>query len=387
MDSTKALVDSIRNTDWEFSKADTQYLTHNIHRYSGKFIPQIAGTAIQLMTGPGETVFDPYLGSGTTALEAMLSGRRCIGVDLNPLAILISNVKTTIIDIQTLQIFQQDLLASIDFVLDSQVPLLTPRYQGTFQSFEQDARYNNPWNRKWYQDHVLRQLIRIYDIVDSIGNQQLRQVAQVSFSDILRRSSNANSRYPNVMYDKNMKVKPLPLRAFRESFNENIARLISLANVFHGRPCPVCKISQENNTSLSLKPCSVDAIVTHPPYIAAIPYAEYGCLSLEWLGYSSKQLDAELTGGKRQRKDVVNRFLHDYELMFAESYRVLRPGGFAFYMVGNPTVNGTAVNLYEKTIEYAIAQGFRYLYTASRHGSNRRGNQMGAEYLVFFQKE
>ena len=387
MNSLANLIRSIQDVEWEFSKADTQYLTHNIHRYSGKFIPQIANTVIQLLSDPKEVVFDPYLGSGTTALEAILSDRGCIGVDLNPLAILIAGVKTAVIDVQTLQTFQQDLLTSVDFALDPQMSLLAPRYRGISRSFEEDPRYNNPWNQKWYQDHVLRQLIRIYNVIEAVDDLRLRQVAQVSFSDILRRSSNASSHYPNVMYDKNTKKKPLPLRPFRESFRANIAQLIALSRRFGQLSCPSCRIALENNTSLSLPSCSVDAIVTHPPYIAAVPYAEYGCLSLEWLGFSSKQLDAELTGGKRQRKDVVDRFLHDYHLMFAESYRVLKPGRFAFYMVGNPTANGTVVDLHEKTVECAVSQGFRHLYTASRRGSNRRGNKMGEEYLIFFQKE
>lgn len=94
MKSKKELINEINEIGWEFKNSDTQYLSHNIHRYSGKFIPQIAHSAIELLTSPGDVVLDPYLGSGTTALEAMLLGRKCIGVDLNPLAILISQVKT-----------------------------------------------------------------------------------------------------------------------------------------------------------------------------------------------------------------------------------------------------------------------------------------------------
>lgn len=88
-----SLIEKINSIDWEFSDADTQYLTHNIHRYSGKFIPQIARQAIQLLTAPGETILDSYMGSGTTLLEAQLSNRNAIGIDLNPLAVLISQVK------------------------------------------------------------------------------------------------------------------------------------------------------------------------------------------------------------------------------------------------------------------------------------------------------
>ena len=86
---------------WDYTDANTQFLTHNIHRYSGKFIPQIAARAISLLTQPGDLVVDPYCGSGTTLLESALLGRRAVGVDLNPLAVLITRVKTTPIPEET----------------------------------------------------------------------------------------------------------------------------------------------------------------------------------------------------------------------------------------------------------------------------------------------
>src|SRR5438094_710260 len=88
--------------DWEQLTSDTRYLTHGIHRYSGKFIPQIAGQAIELTTAPGDLVLDPYVGSGTTLLESALRGRRSIGVDLNPIACLVARVKVTPVDSEVL---------------------------------------------------------------------------------------------------------------------------------------------------------------------------------------------------------------------------------------------------------------------------------------------
>ena len=91
--ATEGLSTEVLSQSWEYADADTQQLTHNIHRYSGKFIPQIAARAISLLTQPGELVVDPYCGSGTTLLESALLARRAVGVDLNPLAVLIARVK------------------------------------------------------------------------------------------------------------------------------------------------------------------------------------------------------------------------------------------------------------------------------------------------------
>lgn len=379
------IIKQIEAVDWEFADVDTQYLSHNIHRYSGKFIPPIARTVIDLFTERNEIVFDPYLGSGTTALEAILSGRKALGTDLNPLAILISKVKTTILPVEELMMFRQELITSVENIGEGQLSLFSSKYHPLIKKPEESERYNSEWNKKWYQDHVLKQLIMIYSVIESIEDERLKGIAQIAFSDILRKSSNASSRFPNVMYDKNHKVKPLPLKSFVDTFHGVINKLIETSSAIGDK-----EISNDimlcNNTKLPYENECVDAIVTHPPYVAAVPYAEYGCLSLEWLGYDSKDLDSNITGGKRHRKDVATRFEKDYDLMIMESFRVLKKGKFAFFMVGNPTANGQIVDLHEMTIRLAQKHGYEYIYTATRKGSNRRGNNMGIEYLEFFRK-
>lgn len=381
----KELIEKISSINWEFTDEDTQYMSHNIHRYSGKFIPQIAKNVIGLFTNENDIILDPYLGSGTTALEAIFAGRKSIGVDINPLAILISEVKTTVMPVDVLENFRIELINSLEGVFSPQMTLFSTKYVPAIQDPEQSERFFSEWNRKWYQIPVLKQLIVIYSIIENVENEKLRKIAQVAFSDILRKSSNASSRFPNVMYDKNHKEKPLPLKAFIDTFNDVMNKVIETSKYMENK-----KISNNillcNNTNLPFEDNYVDAIITHPPYIAAVPYAEYGCLSLNWLGHDSKELDGIITGGKRHRKDVAARFEADYNLMIKESFRVLKPGKYAFFMVGNPTANGTVVDLHEMTKRLADDNGFEYIYTEIRKGSNRRGNNMGVEYLEFFRK-
>ena len=70
-------------------------LTHNFYRYPARFSPTFASTAINLFSKHGDIVLDPYMGGGTTILEAVVAGRRAIGVDLNSLSIFLTKVKTT----------------------------------------------------------------------------------------------------------------------------------------------------------------------------------------------------------------------------------------------------------------------------------------------------
>jgi len=70
-------------------------LTHRFYRYPARFSPSFARAAIEAFTKPGDVVLDPYMGGGTTIVEAMVSGRRGVGSDLNELAVFIANVKVS----------------------------------------------------------------------------------------------------------------------------------------------------------------------------------------------------------------------------------------------------------------------------------------------------
>ena len=70
-------------------------LTHSFYRYPARFSPAFARTAISLFSRPGDTVLDPFVGGGTTVVEALATGRRAIGVDLNSLAAFVTRSRTT----------------------------------------------------------------------------------------------------------------------------------------------------------------------------------------------------------------------------------------------------------------------------------------------------
>lgn len=72
-------------------------LTHRFYRYPARFSPAFASAAIARFSKPGDLVVDPYMGGGTTAVEALAQGRRVVGCDLNSLAVFIGRVKTTIL--------------------------------------------------------------------------------------------------------------------------------------------------------------------------------------------------------------------------------------------------------------------------------------------------
>ncbi|MGH8196462.1 MAG: TRM11 family SAM-dependent methyltransferase [Woeseiaceae bacterium] len=70
-------------------------LTHDFYRYPARFSPAFARALIATCTRPGDLVLDPFVGGGTTLVEALMLGRRAIGTDVSSLAVFISTVKTT----------------------------------------------------------------------------------------------------------------------------------------------------------------------------------------------------------------------------------------------------------------------------------------------------
>ena len=375
----------VLSQSWEYADADTQYLTHNIHRYSGKFIPQIAARAISLLTQPGDLVLDPYCGSGTTLLESAIHGRKAVGIDLNPLAVLIARAKTTPIPQPELKRLVPT-LRNVLFWGDAgtSLPLFRSLPVENFSRPERDPRFFCSWYRKWFQPGVLKDLITIDLAIREVDDPALRSVAWVAFSDILRRCSNAHSGYPNVMFDKKAPAKGPTVPLFFKTLKRNVEMVGSLNKV--SGSWPDVAVIRGSATAVPLASRTVGAVISHPPYIGSIPYAEYGSLSLQWLGVDPKQIDRNLTGGRRQSKDVVQRFEEGYREMISECHRVLRPGRYASLMVGNPTVRGELVDLAEMTLQFANDVGLELVARAERCGMNRRANNMGAEHLLFFRK-
>ncbi len=100
--------------DWTFSKADTSYLTHGLHDYPARMIPQIARRLIERYSPKGGRVLDPFCGSGTTLVEARLMGRDSVGSDVNPFALLLAKVKSTPIDFRRSKFAAAAFLRKVD---------------------------------------------------------------------------------------------------------------------------------------------------------------------------------------------------------------------------------------------------------------------------------
>lgn len=73
-------------------------LTHNFYKYPARFSPKFVRAVIEHFSEPGDLVLDPFMGGGTTIVEALALGRNAIGTDISSLAVFVAEVKTTLLD-------------------------------------------------------------------------------------------------------------------------------------------------------------------------------------------------------------------------------------------------------------------------------------------------
>ena len=110
---------------WSFRDANTKEYTHCYHIYPAMMIPQVARSLMEEYKPEGrfELLLDPYMGSGTSLVEASILGVNSIGTDLNPLARLMAKVKTTHYDITEIKkvfsIIQSELVFYSDYKVNS----------------------------------------------------------------------------------------------------------------------------------------------------------------------------------------------------------------------------------------------------------------------------
>lgn len=390
----------IASIDWEFIDSDTSYATHNFHRYSSKFIPQIASNLIEFFSEKGETVLDVFVGSGTTLAESKIHGRNSIGIDLNPLACLISKVKSRQIKGVLFEKNIKVLLSNVrDWIYSERRNTQKQLYLCSNMS-QNIIIPHFPFIEQWFQPQVLKELAFITEGIKKIDNQHEKEFAICALSAIIRSVSNAKSGFGNLMIDKEKRT----IKNTFEIFENHILKMIEGIKEFNNiaDKKSITKVYQGDARNLDfIKDETIDLIVTHPPYIASVPYAEYQKLSMNWLRESfpemfngshaenmhPKNLDKNIIGGRRGRKDVVDRFLVDMKRVLEEMFRVLRKKRYCCIVIGNPVVFGKEILLNEILTDMVKECGFSIEEEIIRGKYKTTMGKMKKEYILIFRKD
>lgn len=370
---------------WSFSeitRMDSSYLTHGYHRYPAKFIPSIVQKLIKDYTNPGNLIVDPFGGCGTTLVEAKISGRKSIGVDINPIAKLITDIKTKPINPKKLKKFHSMFLSSYQ-----QTPLSEP----TFKTDRLDY---------WFEKITQTKLNQIYTAIKTIKDPYIRKFYFVAFSHILKNCSKWLMKSIKPQVDKSKSPKE-PFSIFETHLKFMMKRNAQFYETLkkNGFLNLDCKMKIANTAKkVPIKSNSVDFVVTSPPYVTSYEYADLHQLSLLWFGSDEKyfkswgKLVRDFTGFKKQfigtsfSKEVDIKYLNsetakqiikdleskdngeavnvagyylDINKSLSELYRILKPGSKACVIVGNTSLKGVEILNAEVVLEQLENLGFK----------------------------
>jgi site-specific DNA-methyltransferase (cytosine-N4-specific) len=352
-------VDKIRGFDWDFKDANTGYLTHTLHPYPAKFIPQIPNTLIQELSSVGEVVLDPFCGSGTTLVEAMRLGRYAVGVDANPLACMISRAKTSRItgeqenDLRNLALQFASLAAQTNLEMNPLFPELISPLVDTIAAH---------WSgiSEWFDAHVISELLVIKERSAALPPGPMRDLALTAFSAIIVGVSRQDSDTRYVRRDKKIPRGETFLR-FSRTLLQVTQRAVDFTNEVDRR---WQSHIYEANALSAPKVGNVDLVVCSPPYPNAYSYHLYHRTRMLWLDMDQPRFKQEEIGSHRKysRKGpnsaTADTFAGELALILNWLRQHLHWGRHACFVIGDSIINGQTVRNDELLITVAEKAGF-----------------------------
>jgi DNA modification methylase len=308
------------------TKSDNQYLTHWYYPYKGKYHPRLVRSIFNIIgMSFGETVLDPFIGSGTTTLEAHLFGLNSIGFDISPVCTLVSKAKVSSGQVaDKLNSYTNDAIKSMNY--DFEASKSRSSENGSLLEDYEPSKYKK--------------------FLKGIKNEHVRnfyKVAQLIFAS-----------------DKGRRKRDFD--AFENNLDLMIRSALDLADVEAeiklDRPLGTIKIEQCDARTLTLPSEFIDGIICSPPYSIALNYMENDKYALQELGEDIKKLSNNCIGVKGNKDTKCQLYVKDMERCYDEMYRVLKNDKYCVIVIGDAKVDGEPTNTVREAIEYCESIGF-----------------------------
>jgi len=338
-------IKTLNDIDWDFQGAKTNYLTHRIHPYPAKFIPQIPNALIQELSSVGDTVGDIFCGSGTTLVEALTLKRHAVGIDANPLACLIANAKTGAIDETDKEALQALVLRSRQFSESIQA-------NSTDELFPAERFISTAWRpdfgklRFWFEDQVIEELAEALSWCRALTGEAARTLALTSFSSIVVAVSRQDSDTRYVRREKSI-PQGETMRRFARTLEQAIQAALEFSDIVEPRFRR--HIIEANLLNAPSVP-PLDLVVCSPPYPNAYSYHLYHMTRMIWLGMDQPKFKREEIGSHRKYSSpsknaaTADTFRSEFNDILQWLAQHLKRGGHACFVVGNSTLKGETFN-------------------------------------------
>lgn len=364
----------------------TNYLTHIFHTYPAKFIPQLPKYFIEKYSKIGDTVYDPFIGSGTTLVECKLLNRNGIGVDSNPIATLISLSKTTR--------FSRDEIVLAKYFLDEIEAVYKLESSSFHDQFKELNIIDFPNKNHWFQKNVQIELSFLLNKIREIKNEKVKTFFEVCFSSIIVEVSNQDSNTRYAYKDKTIQ-NFTPLKLFVRRGKMMIGRIDDFSRVCTDSTIEIYTQSSEEVSFIPNE--SVSLIITSPPYANTYDYYLYHKSRMNWLGYDVKKTQDSEIGSRDKhssKKFDIDHFLKGLEKCFKESERVLKKEGHAVIIIGDSVIRGELFdaklftkNIFAKFDMDLIEFSSQNLKETTRMFNPKFTNELKSEHVLVFKKK
>lgn len=297
------------------NKREHSYLSHAFHSYKGKYYPQLVGALLNAChVRPGDWVLEPFCGSGTTLVECSLRGVNSVGLDMNPLARLIAEVK-----ISTVTTPYSALEENCRHILSAIASEIEDSKNGEIP--DQFLPENRAYLREWFPADALAQINGCLRVIRQSDHAPSRGICLLTLSDNLRDISYQDPESLRILRRKSLPSPPKLAERMTHGVQKRLAALevkkhLPLYGSLRSASAHILTADARalgaalHNAELGA--VRFKAAITSPPYATALPYIDTDRLSLFALGLLPKGERSELELamiGNREIGEAKRRFL------------------------------------------------------------------------------
>ncbi len=338
--------------EWDFHNSKNIRGLHDIHPYPAKFIPEIPRTLIKILNTPNNTaVLDPFCGSGVTLVEAQNNGLNSIGVDLNPIACMISRVKTT--------------------SSTSNLIRIAKKCVQNAKSKSNPTIPNIPNLAHWFEPEIQRAIAALLLEINNVKSEIIRERLRLALSSILVRVSKQESdtRYAAI-------TKKTTYEKVFDGFIlscQNIQK-----NLINRVKLPKAIVLEKN--ILEVKPedisLPIGLVITSPPYPNAYEYWLYHKYRMWWLGFDPLKVKEKEIGARAHFFKKNHHTEKDFQKQMDQTFSLLDqitvPKAFVCFVIGRSLIHGKIVDNTSIVISAAVNHGFEHFITLNRKINRNR---------------
>ncbi len=337
---------------------------HGFHTYAARMHPLTAARLVAAFAEADGVVFDPFCGSGTVLVEAILAGRDAIGTDINPLAVRLARAKTRPRNLAELEA----MLAAAREVAAHADARRKARAGASRRYGEEDVRLFEP--------HVLLELdsLRV-GVAES--KEPARADLELVLSAILVKLSKKQGDTSEKTEGRRIGAG-YPAKLFVRKAEEWTRRLADLARATPAPPArpPTARVDLDDATELATltkknHPRRPTCIITSPPYVATYDYVAHHAIRLRWLGLDARGFERGEMGARRRYAELTGpaaqaSWEDELGRLFDATGRVLATGAPMILLMADSAVGRHALRADDIVATVARARGFRPIARASQ---------------------